>query len=167
MAGMDRDVTPPPEVLSYYDGYPEESRLRFGHGRLEFERTKEILTRILPRPPARIVDVGGAAGAYSLWLAEQGYEVHAATELPPGPPRVERDGGDVRVNMEYGAAVSVAGRAQGLALDVERGRVVVLGEAGVLRAQRERKGERVGMNAPGYDNRQLALNILHWLSRVL
>jgi hypothetical protein len=31
---------------------------------------------VLPAAPARIVDVGGAAGAYSLWLAAQGYEVH-------------------------------------------------------------------------------------------
>jgi len=67
---------PPPEVAAYYAGFPEESRLALGPSRLEFERTKEILTRVLPRPPARIVDVGGAAGAYSLWLAERGYEVH-------------------------------------------------------------------------------------------
>lgn len=91
----------------------------------------------------------------------------AATERRPGSPQVERDGGDVRVNMEYGATVSAAGRAQGLALEVEAGRVVVLGEAGMLRAQRDRNGTRVGMNVPGYDNRQLALNIMHWLSRVL
>jgi ubiquinone/menaquinone biosynthesis C-methylase UbiE len=31
---------------------------------------------VLPGPPARIVDVGGAAGVYSLWLADLGYEVH-------------------------------------------------------------------------------------------
>jgi hypothetical protein len=91
----------------------------------------------------------------------------AATERPPGPPQVNRDGGDVRVNMEYGAPVSAAGRAQGLAMEVEEGRIVVLGEAGMLRAQRDRGGVRVGMNVPGYDNRQLALNILHWLSRAL
>ena len=45
--------------------------------------------------------------------------------------------------------------------------MVALGEARMLRAQRERSGSRVGMNLPGYDNRQLALNILHWLSRDL
>jgi len=44
---------------------------------------------------------------------------------------------------------------------------VVLGEAGMLRAQRDRNGAPVGMNVPGYDNRQLALNIMHWLSRAL
>src|SRR2546422_251101 len=62
------DFTPPPEVLAYYDGFLEESRLGFGFFRLEFERTKELLARVLPEPPARIVDVGGAAGAYSLGL---------------------------------------------------------------------------------------------------
>lgn len=91
----------------------------------------------------------------------------AATERPPGPPEVERVGGNVRVRMEYGAPVAAAGRAQGLAFEVESGRVVVLGEAGMLRAQRSHNGERVGMNVPGYDNRQLALNIMHWLSRLL
>jgi ubiquinone/menaquinone biosynthesis C-methylase UbiE len=53
-----------------------------GSSRLEFERTKEILARFLPGSPARIVDVGGAAGAYSLWLAAQGYEVHLVDASP-------------------------------------------------------------------------------------
>jgi hypothetical protein len=91
----------------------------------------------------------------------------AATERTPGPPRVERDGGDVRVRMDYGDPVSAAGAAQGLALEVDSGRLVVLGDAGTLRAQRGSDGMRVGMNVPGYDNRQLALNIVHWLSRAL
>ncbi len=66
----------PREVLSYYERFAEESRLGEGPSRLEFERTKEILGRVLPAPPARILDVGGAAGVYSAWLAEHGYEVH-------------------------------------------------------------------------------------------
>ena len=64
------------EVSAYYEQFPEESRLTFGSSQLEFERSKEIIARAIPSPPARIVDVGGAAGAYSLWLAGQGYEVH-------------------------------------------------------------------------------------------
>src|SRR5262245_5060139 len=79
---MDNKATPPPEVLSYYAGFPEETRLSVGASRLEYERTKEILARVLPGPPARIIDVGGAAGAYSLWLAEQGYEVHLVDASP-------------------------------------------------------------------------------------
>jgi hypothetical protein len=65
--------------------------------------------------------------------------------------------------------VPAAGRAQGIALELGRGRVVVLGEAAMLTAQlagpnKERFG---GLNIPGIDNRQLALNIMHWLSKLL
>jgi len=73
---------PPSEVQTYYDKFPEESRLQMGPFRLEFERTREILSRVLPSAPARVVDVGGAAGAYSLWLAERGYEVHLVDASP-------------------------------------------------------------------------------------
>ena len=76
------DATPSREVQSYYATFSEESRLATGPSRLEFERTKEILGRFLPRPPARILDVGGAAGAYSLWLAEQGYAVDLVDASP-------------------------------------------------------------------------------------
>ncbi|HEY7169797.1 MAG TPA: methyltransferase domain-containing protein [Vicinamibacterales bacterium] len=67
---------PPREVVAYYDRFAEETRLATGPSRLEFERTKEILARLLPKPPARVLDVGGAAGAYSVWLAAKGYDVH-------------------------------------------------------------------------------------------
>ena len=67
---------PPPEVAAYYAAFAEEERLATGASRLEFERTKEMLSRLLPPPPARVVDVGGAAGVYSFWLADQGYDVH-------------------------------------------------------------------------------------------
>src|SRR5437764_7630733 len=82
MEPRDDAVTPPPEVQAYYARFPEESRLGSGSSRLEFERTKEILARVLPAAPARIVDVGGAAGAYSLWLAERGYQVHLVDASP-------------------------------------------------------------------------------------
>src|SRR5262245_14434160 len=78
----DPDISPPAEVQAYYDKFPEESRLEFGPFRLEYERTKEVLTRVLPAAPARIVDVGGAAGAYSLWLAERGYQVDLVDASP-------------------------------------------------------------------------------------
>lgn len=63
--------------------------------------------------------------------------------------------------------VSAAGRAQGLALEFGKGRVVVLSEAAMLTAQVTPRGFRFGMNVSGTDNRQLALNIMHWLSRLL
>jgi len=66
-----------------------------------------------------------------------------------------------------GKPISAAGRAQGLAFTLGKGRVVVLGEAGMLSAQvygTERKP--LGMNVPGNDNRQFALNLMHWLSNL-
>jgi hypothetical protein len=55
-----------------------------------------------------------------------------------------------------------------------KGRLVVLGEAALFSAQiiTLPNGDRqvtfkAGMNAPGNDNRQFALNVLHWLSGLL
>lgn len=64
------------------------------------------------------------------------------------------------------AGTSAAGRAQALAFRFGRGRVVVLGEAAMLSAQRV-SGRAFGMNRPGIDNRQFALNVMHWLSGLL
>jgi hypothetical protein len=61
---------------------------------------------------------------------------------------------------------SAAGWAQGLAFPFGKGRVVVLGEAAQLSAQLAGRG-KMGMNAPGIDNRQMALNIMHWLTRLI
>jgi hypothetical protein len=64
--------------------------------------------------------------------------------------------------------VSAAGRAQGIAFAYGKGRVVVLGEAAMLSAQVAGDGTfKMGMNAGDIDNKQLALNILHWLSGLL
>lgn len=71
-------------------------------------------------------------------------------------------------------ATAVAGRAQGLALPFGKGRVVVMGEAAMFSAQVVRFEEggkpqefKMGMNVPGNDDRQLLLNVMHWLSGVL
>jgi len=67
---------------------------------------------------------------------------------------------------------SVSGRAQGIAFPLGKGRVVVLGEAAMLSAQLIRfqnggSDVKFGMNTPGTDDRQFALNVVHWLSRHL
>ena len=61
---------------------------------------------------------------------------------------------------------ATAGNAQGVALDYGRGRVVVLGEAAMLTAQTV-EGHRFGMSMEGLDNRQFALNVMHWLSHAI
>jgi len=78
--------TPPagfdPVVADYYDRTPEEARLKQGSFQLEEARTRELIRRFAPPPPGTVVDVGGAAGAYALWLAEAGYAVHLLDPVP-------------------------------------------------------------------------------------
>lgn len=70
--------------------------------------------------------------------------------------------------MPGSTPVSATGRAQGIALEFGKGRVIVLGEAAMLSAQLGGPEHRpFGMNHPGIDNKQLALNIMHWLSGLL
>ncbi|HLE63872.1 MAG TPA: hypothetical protein VI750_12050 [Pyrinomonadaceae bacterium] len=65
-------------------------------------------------------------------------------------------------------SVPVGGQAQGIAFKYGKGRVVMLGEAAMLSAQIAGSNKTpMGMNAPENDNRQLALNIMHWLSGAL
>jgi ubiquinone/menaquinone biosynthesis C-methylase UbiE len=71
-----------PAIAAYYDRAPEESRLEHGAFRLEEARTRELIERHAPPPPATVLDVGGAAGAYALWLAERGYAVHLIDPVP-------------------------------------------------------------------------------------
>ena len=65
---------------------------------------------------------------------------------------------------------SAAGRAQGIALRFGEGRVVVLGEAAMFIVRVLPAGDTefpMGLLRDDTDNRQLALNIMHWLSGLL
>jgi predicted O-methyltransferase YrrM len=58
-----------PVITDYYNRAPEEARLGQGPSQLEETGTRELIQRYAPPPPATVVDIGGAAGAYALWLA--------------------------------------------------------------------------------------------------
>jgi SAM-dependent methyltransferase len=65
------------DPAQYYDEYGEREWERLDrdlYHRLEFEETCHYLTENLPES-GRVLDVGGGAGRYSVWLAERGYEV--------------------------------------------------------------------------------------------
>jgi hypothetical protein len=57
------------------------------------------------------------------------------------------------------------GHFQALALNCEKGRLVVSGEAALFSAQVDPVGIKFGMNRADNDDRQFLLNILHWLSQ--
>ena len=71
-----------PVISDYYHVTPEETRLEQGPFQLEEARTRELIQRFAPPPPATVLDVGGAAGAYALWLAAAGYSVHLLDSVP-------------------------------------------------------------------------------------
>jgi SAM-dependent methyltransferase len=62
------------DIARHYEQGLERERLTTG-GRLEAARTRQLLARFLPAPPAEVLDVGGAEGAYALPLARAGYTV--------------------------------------------------------------------------------------------
>ena len=75
---------------------------------------------------------------------------------------------DTAVDHGRNVSNSAAGRAQGIAFRHGGGRVVVMGEAAQLSAQvAGYPPSAFGMNLPACDNRQMALNIMHWLSGLI
>jgi ubiquinone/menaquinone biosynthesis C-methylase UbiE len=72
-----------PEIESHYRTGYERSRL-FPGGRpsLEYVRSVELLDRLLPHPPALLLDVGGGPGTYATPLASRGYRVHLVDPVP-------------------------------------------------------------------------------------
>ena len=73
-----------------------------------------------------------------------------------------------RVNFASDTSTPAAGRSQAVALKFGKGRVLVQGEAAMLSAQISGADKHpMGMNVPGNDDRQYALNLMHWLSGIL
>lgn len=69
-------------LLAHYATGYEDERLEVGPGKLERARTQEVLGRVLPPPPAAVVDVGGGTGVYAAWLGSQGYAVRLLDVVP-------------------------------------------------------------------------------------
>jgi SAM-dependent methyltransferase len=81
-----------PDPERYYDEHDEAEWDRLEqslHGRLEWERTVELLRGHLPER-GTILDAGGGAGRYTVWLADQGYEV-ILVDPSEGQRRIARE----------------------------------------------------------------------------
>jgi len=62
-------------VEKFYNRQVEHEWARAERHPVEFEITKRLLLRYLPKPPAKILDLGGGPGHYSFWLTELGFSV--------------------------------------------------------------------------------------------
>lgn len=90
----------------YTDRYDEADRLgRDAIGRLERDRTRELLRRFLPAAPARVLDIGGGPGVYAAWLAKLGYQV---TVIEPVARHREQAGAHGSFEVEDGDARALA-----------------------------------------------------------
>jgi SAM-dependent methyltransferase len=97
-----------PDIQLHYEQGAEERRLETW-ARLEGIRTRELLQRMLPWPPAAVLDVGGARGAYALALAAAGHVVHL---LDPVPVHVEAALAGSAAQPEAPIASAVVGDAR-------------------------------------------------------
>lgn len=88
---------------SYYEDGHELDRLA-GPSWLELARTKELLSRILPAAPARVLDVGGGPGVYAEWLGGLGYEVHLVDPIALHVEEALARSGSGRVTAALGDA---------------------------------------------------------------
>ena len=67
----------PADPAAFYDEYGEREWERLDrdfHHRLEWEATTDYLERYLPAE-GRVLDAGGGAGRYAVWLARRGHDV--------------------------------------------------------------------------------------------
>jgi SAM-dependent methyltransferase len=79
---MNESVVPAEIVDHYEQRYDESTRITAGFGRLELARTQEIIGRVLPDRPLRILDVGGGTGVHARWLAGAGHHVDVVDPTP-------------------------------------------------------------------------------------
>jgi 2-polyprenyl-3-methyl-5-hydroxy-6-metoxy-1,4-benzoquinol methylase len=72
-------------VKRFYEISAQREWERLEHptqGALEFAISKAWISKFLPPPGARVLDIGGGPGRYSIWLAVQGYRVTLADLSP-------------------------------------------------------------------------------------
>ena len=163
--------------------YSRENKLLGDHPIIRGREPSEQISRIItftgqslkgPAGSVALLRLGDTAVDITRLAEGDSSEARIIDHLPDGTPLPP--GVTVRASPGRRSGTSAAGRAQGLAFNLGKGRVVVLGEAAMLSAQVTRgpvaqflgqQEIQMGMNRKGIDNRQLALNIVHWLSRWL
>lgn len=111
------------QILEHYgEDAVERDRLE-KYARLEFVRTKEIISRHLPKKRMAILDVGGGPGGYALWLAKLGHSVRL---VDPVPLHVEQANAAFQAANCETLANATVGDARALEFEDESAGAVVL-----------------------------------------
>jgi len=134
------------------------------HSQLEFSKENRLLTEhAIAKGINKVITFTGqsikcmdTSSISFLTLSDAAYDITPNT-------KIIKDGDDTRVEVTYDNPQSAKGRSQGVALKLGKGKIVCLGEAAMLTAQKNRDNNKVGMNY-NPSNKKLALNIMHWLT---
>ncbi|MBV7336919.1 methyltransferase domain-containing protein [Chloroflexi bacterium TSY] len=97
-------------VAGFYDGNPLYEWNRQDRHPTEFAVTQRVLQEHLPTPPARLLDIGGGPGRYTIWLAKQGYDI-TLLDLSEGNLKVANEKSQeagVQFAMTQGTATNLA-----------------------------------------------------------
>ena len=111
------------KIVQYYRDSDEQARLSGNLGQIELARTQILIRRYLKPPPASVLDVGGATGRYSCWLAKEGYEVHL---VDPVPGHVEQAREASKAQPDTPIASCTVGDARELEFEDETADAVLL-----------------------------------------
>lgn len=176
----DRDHADPDSTNRSFILYTRDGHMLGSHPILEGRDAGERIGRVMTFSGQSLRGPEGSTILLALGDAavdrQQPSQAEIRAAVAAAREQAQREGrsapGEVR--LQLGAAlVPAAGRGQGIAFGFGRGRVVVLGEAAMLSAQYvdmaplNRMHYPVGLNHLGIDNRQFALNLMHWLSRLI
>lgn len=138
-----------PSNIAYTAGHglhPQHPIIRGREAKETIHRVVTFTGQSLAGPPGstQLLTLSSKAEDLMVGLGEAGDDVPKDKRLPAG------------------------GRAQGLAFELGKGRVVVMAEAAMMSAQvAGPRRFKMGMNVPGSDDRQFALNLVRWLGRAL
>ena len=85
------------EIEKYYNKFNEDKRLKTRHGQVEFFITSKYIKKYLKKfENPKILDIGAGTGAYSIPLANKGYDVSAVELVKHNLRVLEQNGKNVK-----------------------------------------------------------------------
>ena len=157
-----------PTILVFF----QDNGLLGGHSLLRGRKPSEEVKRVVAFTGQSLSVPDGAIALMK--LSPTAYESRNRKELRATLEAISKSAPEQKSSISADQARAVGNRAQGLAMKFGKGRVVVMGEASMFSSQVVRSTQgtqarevKMGMNVPGNDDKQFALNVLHWLSGLL